>query len=196
MRCGASAALPESGEACFCLRAILDTPVGLPYRSGRASTGVGTCLKMKTAMKARVHGKHAAGFWRLMRLIVAQRHERRLLWLAAASSRVACAVGARLLHPNGWSCPSQRVAMHRVAIIGGGFGGLYAARVTVSRWPSRSWIAATIICFSRCCTRWPPALFHRPILPLHCEVCSNGSRARRCSWPKSGASMWRAASGN
>ena len=52
---------------------------------------------------------------------------------------------------------------HEVVIVGGGFGGLYAA--CMGRLPVRVtfWTAAISTCFSRCFTRSPPGRCRRPI---------------------------------
>ena len=68
------------------------------------------------------------------------------------------------------------------------------AALRASRSRSRSSTAAISTCFSRCCTRWPPAACRRPTSPLRSAPCSAGKRNAPCCWRKRRTSTSRGAS--
>ena len=79
-------------------------------------------------------------------------------------------------------------SMSEIVIVGGGFGGLNAARRwRGSRPRSPSWTGAIITSSSRCCTRWRRPSCRRPTSRLPSEASSAGMKTSACGWPGSHA---------
>ena len=76
--------------------------------------------------------------------------------------------------------------MHRVVIIGGGFGGLYAAQA-LGHAPVQVTLkstAAISISFSRCSIKLPPADFLQVRSRPLSATCSAGIRILKCCLPR------------